>query len=125
MKKMIAVLMILAAVSLSTPAGTAWAQDDGMPIIFRDTLYGAATGAFLGGLLLLTSDNAGNHWDYVAFGGLIGAAGGLAYGVYNTPRSMVEIDKGRITVGLPTIQTANISGSRDKEYLMDLLKFQY
>ena len=125
MKKMIAVLMILATLSLSMAPEPAWAQGDAMPVVFRDTLYGALTGAFLGGLFLLTSNNKSDHWDYVAYGGLIGAVGGLAYGVYNTPRSMVEIDKGKITVGLPTIQTANITGSRDKEYLVDLLKLQY
>ncbi len=118
-------LLILMTVTFTLTPKTAMAQDDAMPLIFRDTLWGAGIGAFLGGLLMLTTDDKSDHWDYVAFGGLVGAVGGLGYSLTSTSHALVEVEKERVTVGLPTLHTANASRIGKKEYSMELLKFYY
>jgi hypothetical protein len=118
-------LLILMAVTFTLTPKTALAQDDTMPLIFRDTLWGAGIGAFLGGLLLLTTDDKSDHWDYVAYGSLIGAVGGLAYSVTSTSHALVEVEKERVVVGLPTLHTANASRIGKKEYSVELFKFCY
>ena len=114
-KRMIALFIALTiAVALVVPP-QASGEEDTMPIVLRDTIYGSLTGAFLGGLLLLTSSNKSDHWDYVAYGGFVGALAGITYGVYDTSRSLVEIEKDRITVGLPTLQgDVGTAGSAEK-----------
>jgi hypothetical protein len=121
-------LLLLLVITLLAPPSTAYAQDDTMPIVFRDTMYGAVTGAFLGGLLLLTTNNKSDHWDYVAYGGLIGAVGGVTYGIYDTSRPLVEIEKDKVTVGLPTIRAGAGQGphqSTDKSFIADLVRLRF
>ncbi len=66
-------------------------NDYGVGIVFKDTLYGAATGAVLSGLALWA---AGDHEESdrkVAIGALGGGALGGAYGVFEaTTRSCVD-----------------------------------
>jgi hypothetical protein len=104
MKKVLVALTIFLTVLAVSPAATpAHAQSGDMEFLLRDTLYGSLIGAFIGGLILLTTDNESDHLDYLVYGGLAGALGGLGYGVYTMSQPMVEVEKDRVTVGLPTI----------------------
>ena len=126
--RMISLFVALMLVVTLFPPLPAAAQEDTMPIVLRDTIYGSLTGAFLGGLLLLTTSNKSDHWDYVAYGGFIGALAGITYGVYDTSRSLVEIEKDRITVGLPTLQgDAGTSGNVAKPTSLhaDLVRWRF
>lgn len=118
-------LMLVATLFPPLPVS---AQEDTMPIVLRDTIYGSLTGAFLGGLLMLTTSNKSNHWDNVAYGGFIGAVAGIAYGVYDTSQSLVEIEKDRITVGLPSLQgDAGTPGNSEKPTSLhaDLVRWRF
>ncbi|NOY52538.1 MAG: hypothetical protein GXP58_02835 [Deltaproteobacteria bacterium] len=126
--RMIALFVALMLVVTLLPLRPAAAEEDTMPIVLRDTVYGSLTGAFLGGLLLLTTNNKSGHWENVAYGGFVGALAGIAYGVYDTSRSLVEIDKDRITVGLPTLQTdAGRSGKAERPTNLhaDLVRWRF
>ncbi len=118
-------LMVTTCIQVPKPAH---AQDDAMPVVFRDTLYGSLTGAFIGGLLLLTTENKSDHLEYIVYGGLAGAVGGLAYGVYDTSQALVEIDRGQITVGVPSIQRKTFtehSRKRKTAYLAKVLRLHF
>jgi len=118
---------LMIAFTLVAPPPAA-AEEDTLPIVLRDTVYGSLTGAFLGGLLMLTTSNKSDHWENIAYGGFIGAVAGVAYGVYDTSRSLVEIDQDKITVGLPTLQAdAGTPGKSAKPTSLhaDLLRWRF
>ena len=115
---------LLAAALLAVPCRAA-AQDDGMPVFFRDTLMGAGIGAFVGGLLLLTTEHKSDHWDYVAFGGLVGALGGLGYSVTRAEsRGLVRVDPDGVHVGLPTPRI-RAGGPGSADVTADILQVRY
>jgi hypothetical protein len=126
--RIITLFVTLMLVVTLIPPLPASAQEDTMPIVLRDTVYGSLTGAFLGGLLLLTTSNKSDHWDYIAYGGFVGALAGITYGVYDTSRSLVEIEKDRITVGLPTLQGGTGTAGRvetHKSLRADLVRWRF
>lgn len=125
MKKITACLLVLlmTLVFLLPPKPSA-AQGD-MPIFFRDTLVGAGIGAFFGGLIMLTTEKESDHWDYVAFGALVGATGGLVYSVRSSSYAALEIDNEKMTVGMPTFQTSNEFGVGHKVVSADLVRLRY
>jgi hypothetical protein len=94
---MIKKYLVISVVSLVFLANTAFAQDSGQ-IIFKDTLYGTAIGALIGSAIYLADDD-----DFAAkfsTGVIIGAVGGLIYGLYET-ESFVEIENDKVKVAIP------------------------
>lgn len=90
--------LIVAVVSLVFIAGNAFAQDSGH-VIFKDTLYGTAIGAIIGSAVYLADDD--HFAAKFSTGVIIGAIGGLVYGLYET-ESFVEIENDEIKVAVPT-----------------------
>jgi len=90
--------LIFSAISLILLANTALAQDSGQ-VIFRDTLYGTAIGAIIGSAFYLADDD--HFATKFSTGVIIGALGGLVYGLYET-ESFVEIEKDKVKVAIPT-----------------------
>jgi len=95
---MIKKYLVISVASLIFLAGTAYAQDSGQ-VVFKDTLYGTAIGAIIGSALYLADDD--HFAAKFSTGVIIGAVGGLIYGLYET-ESFVEIEKDRIKVAVPT-----------------------
>ena len=116
--------VVLAAALLAVPCRVA-AQDDGMPLFFRDTLLGAGIGAFVGGLLLLTTEHKSDHWDYVAYGGLVGALGGLGYSVVQAQsQGFVRVDPEGVHVGIPAPRIRT-EGPGSARVVADLISVRY
>lgn len=105
MKRVVVVLLMVVFLSSLLPLPAAQAQSGDMEFLLRDTFYGSLIGAFIGGLVLLTTENESDHLDYLVFGGLAGAVGGLGYGIYSMNQPLVEIDGNRVVVGMPSIQS--------------------
>lgn len=90
--------LVIAVMSLVFFANTAFAQDRGS-VIFKDTLYGVAIGALIGSAIYLADDD--HFAAKFSTGVIIGAVGGLVYGLYET-ESFVEIENNKIKVAVPT-----------------------
>lgn len=112
MKRAVVVLLMVVFLSSLLPLPKARAQSGDMEFLLRDTFYGSLIGAFIGGLVLLTAENESDHLDYLVFGGLAGAVGGLGYGIYSMNQPLVEIERNRVVVGIPSIQgkTPSVEG---------------
>ena len=95
---MIKKYLVISAVSLILLANTAFAQDSGQ-IVFKDTLYGTAIGAIIGSAFYLADDD--HFATKFSTGVILGAIGGLAYGLYET-ESFVAIENNKIRVAVPT-----------------------
>jgi hypothetical protein len=87
---------------------TTWAIETEGEILFRDSLYGAAIGALIGGAVYLVDQD--DFLEKVGTGVVIGTVGGLIYGFTET-RGFVEIEKDEIKLAVPTpnIQKKNNS----------------
>jgi len=96
MIKKILIIAVLSFMILQVPAFALETQGE---VIFRDSLYGAAIGAILGGAFYLLDQEELDK--KVASGVIIGTFGGLIYGVVENT-SMVEIEKGNVRFALPT-----------------------
>lgn len=68
-------------------------------VVFRDALYGAAIGGLVGGAVYLTDQN--DFAKKVGIGVIIGAVGGIIFGVVET-RSVAEIDNNGVKFAVPT-----------------------
>ncbi len=99
----------LVACALLLAAGSvAWAQPRG-EIIFRDTFYGALTGAIIGGALVVFTDEPAEHLEYIAYGGAAGAIVGALFGAYEAT-ALAEIRDGEIYLAMPTVRTRRVPG---------------
>ncbi|MDX1762813.1 MAG: hypothetical protein R3231_00675 [bacterium] len=125
MKRVVAVLLMVVLFSTLLPLPAARAQSGDMEFLLRDTFYGALIGAFIGGLVLLTTDDKSDHLDYLVYGSLAGAVGGLGYGIYSMNRPLVEIERNRVVVGMPSIQGMAPSGQGEGLLQADLVRMRF
>ena len=96
---MIKRIMLISVLIIMLFQSTAFAVETQGEILFRDSLYGAAIGALLGGAFyLLDQDEAGKKF---ASGVIVGTLGVLVFGIAETT-GMVEIEKDKIKFALPT-----------------------
>jgi len=77
--KKIAILMFISTlIFVFAPHKKAYAAQSKVKIMFMDTLYGAAVGALIGGIVILNDDD---NWEKkLTLGVTLGAIGGLAFG---------------------------------------------
>ncbi len=96
MLKKILIIAVLSIMVLQVPA---FAVETKGEVLFRDSLYGAALGALLGGAFYLLDQDEFNK--KFASGVIIGTFGGLVYGIAENT-SLVEIEKNKIRFAVPT-----------------------
>ena len=96
---MIKKVLLITVFVLMLLQSAAFAFESQGNIVFRDTLYGIAIGAILGSAVYLADDD--HFAEKLSAGVIIGAVGGLAYGLYET-ESFVELDRDKIKVAVPT-----------------------
>jgi hypothetical protein len=68
--------------------------------VLTDSLYGGLSGTLVGAAVMAFAKRSGDHLDYMAYGAATGVLVGAAYGL---GRAMVEMDKGKMTLSVPTI----------------------
>jgi hypothetical protein len=100
MRRIIIVVLIAALGGWWFPK-TAAAQDGGSKIIFKDGIYGGLAGTLVGAALLAFRDHPKDHLDLVAKGAAVGVIAGVAFGFYDTSRSVAELENGNVYVRIP------------------------
>jgi len=113
-------IILIAALSVLILQGTALAFESDGEIVFRDSMYGAAVGAILGGAIYLADQN--NFAAKFATGVIAGTVGGLVFGVYETS-ALVEIEKDKVRFAMPT-PVLNKQG-KDIQYSASLFKSRF
>jgi len=78
--------------------------------ILKDGFYGGLAGALVGGAILVFTDEPGDHLNYISYGAAIGVIAGTVFGIVQTSKSMVQLENGRVTVGLPVPETRTATG---------------
>jgi hypothetical protein len=80
--------------------------------IFKDAFYGGLAGFVTGAVIIALTKKPADHLEYLAYGVGAGAAAGGAFGFMKTRSSgsLVEIENGRMKLGVPAI----IPDFRDK-----------
>ncbi len=91
-------------------------------VIFRDTFYGALTGAIVGGALLVFTDEPQDHLNFVAYGAASGAIIGALFGAYEST-AVAEYRDGNLYLALPTVRTRRVAGGVEAE--ADLLRVPF
>jgi hypothetical protein len=109
MQKMIVVLLLVTLISWIHPKLTA-AAENSFKTIFKDGFYGGLAGALAGGAVLAFTDKPGDHLNYLSYGAAIGVIAGTVFGLVQTTQAMVQLENGRIAVGLPVPETRTASG---------------
>ncbi|MBI5017811.1 MAG: hypothetical protein HZB55_20255 [Deltaproteobacteria bacterium] len=120
MKKALAALTLTACLL----GATASQAELRMEVIFKDTAYGALTGALVGGAAMVFTSKPGDHWMYLAYGGAAGAIAGALYGVYESTTAVAEYDQGTLYLAMPTIRTVR-EGPRGFTSSADLLRVDF
>jgi hypothetical protein len=100
MKKTIFALLTASLVWTAAPAA---AELKGS-IIFKDTAYGALTGAIIGGALTLFTEKPSEHLNYIMVGAGAGAIAGALFGVYEST-ALAQFEGGNLYLAVPTLRT--------------------
>lgn len=101
MKKLLAVITAVAILtSFSVPC---YADDNPFVETFQSALYGGLAGALVGAALLVFTEHAEDHLDYIAYGGAGGVIVGTVYGVAKASKSLAEYENGKVKFAIPTV----------------------
>ena len=103
MTKLIFLSLVVAGGMAAKTAAASPCDDYGFGIVFKDTLYGAATGAVLSGLAIWASGDHEETDRKVAFGALGAGVLGAGYGIFEaTTRHCVDKNAGASLVPVRT-----------------------
>lgn len=109
MQRMVVALLFVSFMSWMSP-GQAMAAENSFETILKDGFYGGLAGALVGGAILVFTDKPGDHLNYISYGAAIGVIAGTVFGLVQTTKAMVQLENGRITVGLPVPENRIASG---------------
>ena len=98
MKKSIGIAVILLFLNANTCLARSQA---GGAVVFKNTLYGALTGALIGGASLVFTSEPEEHLDYILYGAAIGTMVGALFGTYEA-LAFINFNNGDIKYALPT-----------------------
>lgn len=99
-----------------------------METVFKDAFYGGLAGTLVGGALLLFQDNPGDNLEYLAYGMGTGIILGTVYGFASVTRPLVEIEKDRIYVNFPSIDTEIYTvdpGRKEIIHSLNLIRYNF
>lgn len=102
------------------------AGEEAVRSIFYDTFYGMAAGALIGSAISLAQDDP-NWGGNVGTGAAIGGIGGALFGIFSEVHYMVDIQDGKVTAGIPAINTSlrRISDRSDTLLSAGLLQYRF
>ena len=87
------------------------AEDNVFRELFVDSLYGAVSGAIIGGAILVFKDKPLDHLDYMGYGAAAGVLAGATYGTYKIGKALAQIDHGKVRFAIPAIIPDFIDGT--------------
>ncbi len=103
MKKLTIVVLLVTMVLVLAPAQVK-AQQNAMKEVLETSFYGGLTGTLIGAAFLAFRDKPGDHLDDLRIGAAAGVIFGALYGIAKTTKAFAQIDDGRFTFHVPTIQ---------------------
>jgi hypothetical protein len=127
------IMVLFVLVSLAVLIGwvkpeKAFGADAAFEIILKDAFYGGLAGALVGTATLAFTDDPEDHLDRIAYGAAIGVLIGTVVGFAQTSKSLVQLENGRIAVGLPVPETrigAGPKGSGGAELRLGLFSWSF
>jgi len=131
MQKTIVVIVLMSLIGVidgMSPRKTIGAEA-GFEIILKDGLYGGLAGALVGTATLAFTDDPSDHLDRIAYGAAIGVIVGTVFGIAQASHSsFVQLENGRVTVGLPVPDGrigSGLKGSNGSELRLGLLSWRF
>ena len=109
MRKMVILLLLIGLMGWTSPKEAIGAEAS-FETVLKDGFYGGLAGALVGTATLAFTDDPGDHLDRIAYGAAIGVIVGTVVGIVQTSKSLVELENGRVMVGLPVPETHIASG---------------
>ncbi len=103
MKKSAIVLLLVTMVLSLVPAQVK-AQQNSMKEVLEASFYGGLTGTLIGGAFLAFRDKPSDHLKDLRVGAASGVILGAIYGVAKTTKAFAEVNDGKFTFHIPTIQ---------------------
>jgi hypothetical protein len=122
------ILVVLAVASLFPLVPSASAQTGGEAArsVFLSTFYGMAAGALIGSAVSLAQDDP--DWGTnIGTGAAIGGVAGAIFSLVSEVRYLVEIDRGKMTAGIPRIDLKQrlVSGREEIQLSAGLLQYRF
>jgi len=103
MKKSVIVGVLISLVLALSPAQVK-AQPSGAKMVLESSFYGGLTGTLIGAAFLAFRDKPSDHYKDLRVGAAVGVIIGAIYGLAKTTKAFVEVNDGRFTLSIPTIQ---------------------
>ncbi len=91
------------------------AEDSYFREMFVDSLYGAVSGALIGGAIMVFKDKPLDHLNYMGYGAAAGVLAGASYGTYKIGRALAQVDNGKVRFAIPAIIPDFIDGTSTKQ----------
>lgn len=99
------VIVLLVTVILTFLPNQAKAQENDIIEVLESSFYGGLTGTLIGAAFLLFRDHPSDHLDDLKVGAGVGIIIGAIYGITKTTsRALAELNKGKLTFHVPTLQ---------------------
>ncbi len=121
----VALSVLIAFASFIFASSDARSEENSMRTIFMDTFYGMAAGALIASAVSLTQDDP--DWGgNVGTGAAIGGIAGAIFGVASEVRYVSTVNKGRLTVSLPSVSVVadNKTGGQPL-YTAGIFKYKF
>jgi hypothetical protein len=90
------------------------AEDSVFKELFVDSLYGAFSGALIGGAIMVFKDRPLDHLDYMGYGAAAGVLAGASYGSYKIGKALAQVENGKVRFAIPAVIPDFIDGTSSK-----------
>jgi len=125
MRNAVAVLLLV-AVAISLCPAPAEARQNEVVYVLQSSFYGGLTGTLIGGAILAFRDKPSDHLSDLRIGAGVGVILGAIYGIAKTTsRSFAEIENGKVTFQIPTLQWDIDQYDRSVRGSVDLLRIPF
>jgi hypothetical protein len=121
------VLILFICIVVGAHPGKASGAEADFGVILKDGFYGGLAGALVGTATLAFTDDPGDHLDRIAYGAAIGVLVGTVFGIVQTSRSLVQLENGRVIVGLPVPETraSGLKGLNGTDLRLGLFSWRF
>jgi len=108
-------IMFVTALLTLLQSSLSRAEDSVFRELFVDSLYGAFSGALIGGAIMVFKDKPLDHLDYMGYGAAAGVLVGATYGTYRVGKALAQIDHGKVRFAIPAIIPDFVDGTSTKQ----------
>ena len=109
------ITMLAAAVIMLLNASISRAEDSVFRELFEDSLYGAISGALIGGAIMVFKNKPLDHLNYMGYGAAAGVLVGASYGTFRIGKSFAQVEKGKVRFAIPAVMPDFIDGTSTRQ----------